>query len=133
MDFRGNELLLVCSFVFMGGVGEEVTAFPLPPFVGEVVPVDFVLVGEGLLLACSVGDPGELGSGLRVLVPTPFEEGLGELEDGLFGVVFDGEAGRFGDFVFCASRVSQSVATYVMTDLSSGFSTVRSVKKTSHA
>ena len=110
-DFSGDELLLTCSVAFLGGVGEEVTALPSPPFVGELAPVVLVLPGEGLLLACSVCAPGELGSGLRVLPPAPFDEGLGEPEDDFFAVVLVGEAGRFGDFVFCASRVSHNVAT----------------------
>lgn len=89
----------------MGGVGEEVIVFLLFFFVGEVVFVDFVFVGEGFFLVCFVGDLGEFGLGLRVLVLIFFEEGFGEFEDGFFGVVFDGEVGCFGDFVFCVLRV----------------------------
>lgn len=129
MDFRGDELLLDCSVCFLGGVGEEVAALSSPPFDGELAPgvesFVFVFTGEGLLFDC----PGELGSGLRVLLPVPFDEGLGELEGDFFGAVLVGEAGLFGDFVFSDSRVSQSVAKYVTIDFSSGFSTLTSAKK----
>lgn len=129
--FNGDELLPDCSVCFLGGVGEERTALPSPPFDGEpaaeVESFAFVLTGEGLLFNCSVCFSGELGSGLKVLLPAPFAEGLGELD--FFGAVFVGETALFGDFVFSDSRVSQSVAKYVTIDFSSGFSTLTSVRK----
>lgn len=129
--FNGDELLPDCSVCFLGGVGEERTALPSPPFDGEpaaeVESFAFARIGEGLLFNCSVCFSGELGSGLKVLLPAPFAEGLGELD--FFGAVFVGETGLFGDFVFSDSRVSQSVAKYVTIDFSSGFSTLTSVRK----
>ena len=104
-------------------MGEERTALRSPPFDGELAGK-----GEGLLFRCSVSSPEELGSGLKVLLPAPFDEGLGELDDDFFGAVFVGETGLFGDFVFSDSSVSQSVAKYVTIDFSSGFSTLTSVR-----
>ena len=129
--FSGDELLPDCSVCFLGGVGEERTALPSLPFHGEpeaeVGSFVFVLTGEGLLFFSFVCPSGELGSGLKVLLPAPFAEGLGELD--FFGAVLVGETGLFGDFVFSDSRVSQSVAKYVTIDFSSGFSTLTSVTK----
>jgi len=68
----------------LGGVGEERTVLPFPPFdgepVAEVESFAFVLTGEGLLFNCFVCSSGELGSGLKVLLPVPLAEGLGELD-----------------------------------------------------
>ena len=129
--FNGDELLPDCSACFLGGVDGERTALPSPPFDGElaaeVESFAFVLIGEGLLVFSFVCSSGELGSGLKVLFPAPFAEGLGELD--FFGAVLVGETGLFGDFVFSDSRVSQSVAKYVTIDFSSGFSTLTSVTK----
>lgn len=130
--FNGDGLFRDCSVCFLGGEGEERTVLPSPPFDGEPTPeVDsfaFVPTGEGLLFNCFECSSGELGSGFKVLLPAPLAGGLGELD--FFGAVLVGETGLFGDFVFSDSSVSQSVATYVIIDFSSGFSTLTSVTKT---
>lgn len=129
--FSGDGLFRDCSVGFLGGEGEERTVLPSPPFDGEPAAefdsFAFVLTGEGLLFNCFVYSSGELGSGLKVLLPAPLEEGLGELD--FFGALLVGETGLFGVFVFSDSSVSQSVAKYVTIDFSSGFSTLTSVTK----
>lgn len=105
-----------CSVCFLGGVGEEPPPLPSPPIAA-------LLVFEGLLFNWSVCSA---GSGLRVLLPAPLD---GELRDDDFlGDVLVGDEGLFGDLFFSDSRVSHSVARYVTIDLSSGLSTLTSVK-----
>ena len=95
-------------------MGEERPALLSLPFDGELAAeaesFAFAFTGEGLLFRCSVCSSGELGSGLKILLPVPLGEGLGELEEAFLGPVFVGDTGLFEDFAFSDSIVSQSVA-----------------------